>query len=221
MCGRYVLDVRQEDIEEYYHARFAEETYNPHYNLAPSPDLPVVLDENPELIQCINWGLHPNWFKYSKGLINLKAETMRDKPFMRRYLKKRCLIPATGFYEWRTEDIKNKTKTPYYIFLEDRKLFSFAGVWAQEKDNQGNITNNFAIITTTSNGLISTIHTRMPVILPKEQEDMWLDQDLNEELALQLLRSYPDAGMGKYPISPTVNSPKNDSPTVLKPIGVF
>ncbi len=217
MCGRFSLYVSPKILEEHYDAQIQDESnYKPRYNAAPSQELPVILDEDPHAIQFVAWGLHPTWFKFAKGLINLKAETMAEKPFMRKFLSKRCLIPATGFYEWKAGEAK--TKTPFHIFLKDRKIFSFAGVWEQEKDKEGNLVNHFSIITTEPNELMSTIHNRMPVILTQEQEKIWLQDDLDSEHALQLLTPYPTEEMDAYEISSKVNNPRNDTEQVLEKI---
>jgi putative SOS response-associated peptidase YedK len=217
MCGRFSLYVSPKILEEHYDAEFQGlENYKPSYNAAPSQDLPVILDEDPRSIQFVDWGLHPSWFKQAKGLINLRSDTMVKKPFMRKYLSKRCLVPATGFYEWKAGE--GKTKTPFHIFLKDRKIFSFAGVWEQEKDKEGNLVNHFSIITTEPNELMSKIHNRMPVILTQEQEKIWLQDDLDNEHALQLLNPYPTEEMDAYAISTKVNSPKNNNAEIINPL---
>ncbi len=215
MCGRFSLDVPQEEIEAYFDARFADDGYKPRYNAAPTQALPAVVDEDPSEIRYLDWGLHPSWFKPDRGLINLKAETMAQKPFMRRFLSRRCLIPATGFFEWKKGQDKNKI--PYRIFIKDRPLFSFAGVWEPEKDASGNLINRFAIITTAPNELASSIHNRMPAILSEENEKKWLLKDLPAEYALHLLGPYPAGEMDAYEISAAVNNPKNDSAKILLP----
>lgn len=215
MCGRFSIDASRREIEEYYSAVFSDSDFAPRYNAAPEQELPVVLDKDQEQVQFAYWGLHPSWFKFQKGIINLKTETLRDKPFMRRYLKKRCLVPATGFFEWKK--MSTTKKTPYRIFLKDRPLFSFAGVWEQKKNSSGDPQINFSLVTTKPNELTKNIHNRMPVILSKEEESGWLLSDAPDEYLLHFLNPYPEEQMDMYPVSTIVNNPANDVARVLYP----
>ncbi|MBL6950362.1 MAG: SOS response-associated peptidase [Bacteroidales bacterium] len=147
-------------------------------------------------------------------LINAKAETIDERPAYRNAFKKRrCLVPADGFYEWK----KNGNKIPYWIILKNGDPFAMAGIWEKWVSSDGEIIHSFSIITTEPNELMAPIHDRMPVILLPETEKMWLD-DTNEEVLKGLLKPYPADLMRAFPISTLVNSPKNDSQSIIKPI---
>ncbi len=216
MCGRFQLSVKGKQISERYNTEVFDEMYTPSYNCAPSQYLPVVTNDNPSQISYLKWGLIPFWAKDPKvGFknINTRAETISEKPsFRNAFARRRCLIPANGFYEWK----KDKKKIPFRIALADDSIMSFAGIWEQWKDSEGKAINTFSIITTEANKLISSIHHRMPVILHQKDEEQWLKD--NDKDALQnLLAPLPSEEMKMYEISPLVNSPKNNSPEILLP----
>jgi putative SOS response-associated peptidase YedK len=168
----------------------------------------------------MKWGLVPFWSKEPKvkfSTINARAETIATSPVFREAFKKhRCLVPARGFYEWQKQE--DGTKQPYFIHLKSREQFSFAGIWDVWKDAEGKEFKSYAIITTTPNKMMSEIHTRMPVILAKDDEDVWTEADTPIEVLEKLLTSYPNDEMTSYRISTLVNSPANDSPEVLKKV---
>jgi putative SOS response-associated peptidase YedK len=186
MCGRFTETEIEALLELRYGAR-AEFQIKPSYNISPSAMVPVLLNEEPSQFQELQWGLLPMWHKAkSRGIINVRAESFVEKHTFRKSLReKRCLIPATGFYEWKAEGGK---KQPYYIQVSDEPLFSFAGIWSEDKDKVGETVRTFAIITTEANEFMRTIHDRMPVILPREREMSWLEDGLSESEAIQYLR---------------------------------
>jgi len=159
-----------------------------------------------------NWGYPIAWMKDKpQGLINMRIETLRDKPSFKHYLEKgRCLVIADGFYEWKkTAD----GKAPFRITLKDGEPFAFAGLYKEAEDGL-----RFAIITTAPNALMKNIHARMPVILERKEEKGWLDEKTNFKTALDLaLSPYPASKMMAYEISKLINKPENDSPAVIKP----
>jgi putative SOS response-associated peptidase YedK len=172
MCGRFTETEIEALLELRYGAR-AEFQIKPSYNISPSAMVPVLLNEEPSQFQELQWGLLP-------------MESFVEKHTFRKSLReKRCLIPATGFYEWKAEGGK---KQPYYIQVSDEPLFSFAGIWSEDKDKVGETVRTFAIITTEANEFMRTIHDRMPVILPREREMSWLEDGLSESEAIQYLR---------------------------------
>jgi putative SOS response-associated peptidase YedK len=167
------------------------------------------------------WGLIPHWAKDDKfkfQTINARVEGMESKPVYRKpFRMQRCLVPATGFYEW------DKTQTPsqpYYFTLKSGEMFAFAGlydVWTDPKTNKE--IQSYTIITTAANGVVGKIHHRMPVILLREDEDEWLNPDIIEpERLLPLLKPYPDTEMIAYPVSTAVNRPNMDSAELIKPL---
>ena len=165
----------------------------------------------------MRWGLIPFWAKDPKigaRMINARAETVAEKPAFRNALKKRrCLVLADGYYEWQ----KTPTgKRPFRIVMRSGEPFAIAGLWETWKDPQGNVVPSCSIITTAANDFLSPIHNRMPVILPRETEEMWLNSDLEEASALtDILISYPGDGMDAYEVSTMVNYARNDGPEVI------
>jgi putative SOS response-associated peptidase YedK len=150
-------------------------------------------------------------------MINARAETVAEKPSFRRALqKRRCLVLADGFYEWKAE---GKKKIPMYIALTDHAPFGFAGLWETWKSPEGETIHSCTIITTTPNTLMESIHNRMPVILPRDAEAAWLDRSLEDPARLlPLLVPYSAENLDAYAVSPAVNSPRNDSPRCIEPI---
>jgi putative SOS response-associated peptidase YedK len=215
MCGRYSLyDVAPEIIEAHYNARFEERMAFPEYNVAPAAIMPVVTNEDASLIQMLDWGIKPVWYKKKTGLINIRAETLKEKKTFQKLLEfRRCLVPATGFYEWKKVGDK---KLPYHIKLKDKILFSFAGLWSEDKGENGRVTKNFTIITTEPNEMTVEVHNRMPVILHSSDEEKWIGEDANG--LIDLLAPYPAEEMEMYEISPKINNPANNSPELIKRI---
>lgn len=211
MCGRFTLTVDKEEIEKQLLVNITD--YTPRYNIAPSqPVLSVISDGMERKAGYLRWGLVPSWAKDRKigyKMINARAETIHDKPaFKRLFERRRCLIVADGFYEWkRTEN----GKKPYRITVNDG-IFTFAALWDRWKDEKGGdelVT--CTIITTTPNELMNDIHDRMPVIVHKEDRDIWLDKTTHVTALKKLLHSYPAEEMDAYEVSTIVNSPKNES----------
>jgi putative SOS response-associated peptidase YedK len=148
--------------------------------------------------------------------INVQTETLTEKPFFREALaQRRCLVLADSFYEWKRE---GKHSTPYRILLNTEEPFAFAGIWDRIPGSQGESLPHFAIITTASNTLVSTIHDRMSVILRKEDEPRWLDPAASATAIAPLLQSYPATELKLYAVSPRVNSPKMDNPDLILPV---
>lgn len=164
-------------------------------------------------METLRWGLIPSWADdpgIGARMINARSETVAEKPSFRRAFKdRRCLIPADGFYEWQRT---NGGKQPYYFQTEDRRPFAFAGLW-ESWSREGEEIHSCAILTTNANDLVGEIHPRMPVILPPEDYDLWLDPDAREsDLLLPLLRPYPAGDMQAHPVSRKVNKPSNNDP---------
>jgi putative SOS response-associated peptidase YedK len=161
----------------------------------------------------MRWGLIPSWAKEATpGLINARAETVKEKPSFRSSFKsKRCLIPSDGFIEWKKE---NKEKIPYYIFLKNRRLFAFAGIWSEWKTKDLRLV-TYSIITTRCNSLLKNLHDRMPVILAPELYDTWLTPHPDLESLSSLLVPYDSENMEVHRISKEINSPKNDREELL------
>ncbi|MCU1309796.1 MAG: hypothetical protein JWO20_921 [Candidatus Angelobacter sp.] len=201
--------------------------YSPRYNISPSQQVRVLkLAEDFSAASSATvamqmhiqrWGLVPHWAKDVKigyKMINARSETILEKPsFRTAFKKRRCLIPADGFYEWK-RDGNSKAKQPFHFGMKDDSLFAFAGIWEQWKSSDGEaaVMETCAILTTTPNELVADVHDRMPVILPTSQFGLWLTAEAERAAELQdlLLVPYPAEEMKRYPVSSAVNSPKND-----------
>jgi putative SOS response-associated peptidase YedK len=213
MCGRFVRISSIPEIAKRFNVKkpFLPEI-SPSYNIAPNQEVIIINNtEGRQLLPC-RWGFLPSWAKdISAGIINARAETVAEKPAFRYALKKhRCLVVADGFYEWES---KRDGKYPVYIKLKSDDTFGFAGMTNFWESPDGSIIFACTIITTESNDLIKPIHHRMPVIMPRENEDQWLDPSLEDKNALlSLLKPYLPEDMELYPVSPKMNSPVYDSP---------
>jgi putative SOS response-associated peptidase YedK len=215
MCGRFVTR-DQAAIERYFNVSSHQYTLFDRYNVAPSTEVPVIRDlEGRRVLSGMRWGLIPSWAKDVKigyKMINARAETVATKPaFRAAYKARRCLIPASGFYEWR-RDVE--PKQPYYIHRQDGEPIGFAGLWEIWKDADRTM-ESCAIITTTANALMAELHDRMPVILDPQDYDWWMT-GRTEEVG-QLLAPCPAEWLEAYPISRRVNSPRNEGPELLSP----
>ncbi len=220
MCGRFVRIAPITSVVEIFHIESPSFDLSASYNVSPSQEIIIVNNLGKrELIRC-RWGFLPPWIKdLSEGspMINARAETIDEKPsFKEAFKKQRCLVIADGFYEWKRERQK---KTPFYIRLKSGKPFGFAGIYNYWSSFDGDKICGCAIITTESNDLVSSIHNRMPVIVPPEDVDIWLDPACQDYKALkEILRPYPSEEMEMYKVSNTVNSPKFDSESNILPM---
>lgn len=215
MCGRFAFSPFRKLIEEHFDVEVNSDLYSPRYNCAPSQNLAVITNSEPFKLNYFKWGLIPYWAKDSKtgfSLINVKAETVNEKPaFKSAFRNKRCLVPATAFFEWKHE---GKNKTPFCIFLKKRPLFSMAGVWDSWVSKNNIIINSFSIITTSANDFMLNIHNRMPVILSKENEKKWLNNNDPESLST-LLAPINSEVLDAYQISKRINNPVNDDEEIM------
>lgn len=217
MCGRYALVVEDGTWQRRFSLDDLLDMPDARYNVAPTQTLPVVVRHSPNHIAMMRWGLIPSWAKdlsVGNRMINARAETVAEKPAFRRPLRsQRCLVPATGFFEWKRG---GTGKQPYFIHLKDESLFAFAGLYDHWHDPNGREVMSYTILTTEPNDLMRDIHNRMPVILDRDDEDLWLDRDISEpERLLPLLHPYPAGEMEAYPVSSSVNSPLHDAPDIL------
>jgi len=220
MCGRYSFAPDLKIVNEHYDITTGDGKPETNYNCAPTQLLPVVTNEAPATLSIFRWGLIPFWAKdasIGNKLINARAETITEKAsFKHAFVRRRCLVPADAFYEWKKMD-SGKLKIPYRIFLRDESVFSMAGLWDQWKSPDGLVIRSFAILTTTPNELMAEIHDRMPVILAKEDEKLWL-KSADQAHLLELLKPFPAAKMDAYRISELINSPKNSTKMVAMPV---
>jgi putative SOS response-associated peptidase YedK len=220
MCGRYGF-TPGEDFYDRYKVTNRLDYLPVRFNVAPSQNMPVVISQSPNKVAMMKWGLIPYWAKdpgIGFKMINARQETLKDKPSFSRPLRhKRCLVPASFFYEWKKID--NKTKIPYCIKLKTGDMFSFAGLYDIWQDPEGKEVQSYTIITVEPNQLLASIHNRMPAILTTEEETIWLDKNVKDiGLLLNLLKPFSEDRMETYPISQLVNNPENDNAEVIKPI---
>lgn len=224
MCGRYTI--RRLDILRALFAAtpplpgFEEFTERPHFNLAPSQTLPVVRinSAGDRVMEGMRWGFIPFWTTGKPKLapINAKAETIATgRMFRQAFERRRCLVPADGFYEWKGT---KPPKQPYFIHMRDDSPFAFAGLWDRWKpEPDAEPVDTFTILTTTPNKLMEPIHNRMPVILAAKDYERWLDNETKGADVADLLKPFPEKPMEAYPISTKVNNTKNDGPELIEP----
>jgi len=214
MCGRFTLFDSVSILSKEFGVPISFDLA-PRYNIAPSqPTLAVrVFPENGKReFAWLRWGLIPHWVQDSSignRMINARAETVDEKPAFRdAFRQRRCLIPASGFYEWKKGE---RRKQPYYIRGKDGHLFAFAGLWDRWVASDGQPVESCTLITTDANDLVVQLHDRMPVILPSTVYDLWLDPgNSDRDRLLPLLHPHPDEEMEAYPVGFFVNDPKTD-----------
>jgi putative SOS response-associated peptidase YedK len=228
MCGRFALMTPTEQLAMQFNvpetAVGSLPPSVPRYNIAPTqPVAAVRLAENGQReLTFFHWGLIPSWAKDVKigsRMINARSETVAEKPsFRTAFKRRRCLIPADGFYEWQKQA---NGKQPMFIRPADgeERPFALAGLWEIWHDPDGGALQSCTILTTTPNELMADIHNRMPVIVEPEDYDLWLNPEPDPEQGLHLLRPYPAEKMTAYPVSTIVNNPRNETPECIQPIG--
>lgn len=216
MCGRFRLGKGRQALKKYFGAA-NEVDWDPRYNIAPTQDVVTVRQDasNPiRLLSLMRWGLIPSWAKDASGaarMINARCESAAHRPAFADALRsRRCLIPADGFYEWQK---LGKTRQPYCFALENDDIFAFAGIWDNWRSPEDGMLETCSILTTSANDLVRDVHDRMPVILPRDSYDLWLDPGFNNMRAISdLLQPLPAAALKKYPVSTRLNSVDNDDP---------
>ncbi len=222
MCGRYILG-RVEDLSERFQLRDLNLALTPTWNAAPSQSLPVILsgDDGNWHGQLMRWGLLPRWKPRDGGRapepINARAETLAERPMFRPLIaRRRCIVPATGFYEWQQTD---HGKQPIVLRPTDQELYGFAGLWDETTGPDGEPVRSFTIVTGEPNELVAPIHNRMAVILDPDVESAWLDLDVTDwpDVA-QLLKPYLAERMECFPVSKAVNNTRNDDPSLIQRI---
>nr|BAL56259.1 hypothetical conserved protein [uncultured Acetothermia bacterium]BAL57530.1 hypothetical conserved protein [uncultured Acetothermia bacterium]BAL59000.1 hypothetical conserved protein [Candidatus Acetothermum autotrophicum] len=222
MCGRFSLTLNAEQIESRLGVSVPQ-SYRPRYNIAPTQEILALISEGQgRILQHLRWGLIPHWAKDPKiaqKLINARAETLWEKPSFRDAVRRRrCLIIADGFYEWR--QTPQGKKIPVYVRLKSKEPFGFAGLWETWQSPDGQTLKTCTIITTEPNELIKPIHNRMPVIVPRDLEELWLDPSPKARAELErVLRPYRAEELELFDVSSAVNSPTNDGPECVQPKG--
>jgi putative SOS response-associated peptidase YedK len=217
VCGRYYFFTPADIVAERF-SLAGRPPLRPRYNIAPQQEAPVVVDGAARRLAMMKWGLVPSWSKDPAAagrMINARSETAPEKPSFRTpFRRQRALVPADGFYEWKRV---GSGKRPFALRLASREPFAMAGLWDRWRTPEGEELLSFTILTTTANGLVSAVHDRMPVILPRDAEEAWLDPKCALEALKALLVPYAGA-MEAVPLSTAVNNPRNEGPEILSPV---
>ena len=192
MCGRYSLSKSKDELEERFQAEMLVD-FKPRFNIAPTQLVPVITSDSPKGFSFFYWGVTPDFGHnkpVSQKLINVRAESIHEKIFFKSsFQKRRCLIPADGFFEWKK--LGKKTKIPYRFTLREEEPFAFAGIWEEYETVSGESQHTFSILTTTPNELVEEVNDRMPLILTREAEKKWLDRYTSEADLIDILNPYP------------------------------
>ena len=221
MCGRFALRSSIKELAEALEAtsvKIREEKAR--YNIAPTQEIVAAREEGEEReLLTLKWGLVPSWTKdptIGARMINARSETVTEKPaFKEAFRRRRCLIPADGFYEWKRTD---RGKQPFFFKMKDEQPFAFAGLW-EHWEGDGETIESCTILTTRANEVLAPVHDRMPVIVAPEDYKLWLDQQVTKSDRLTpLLRPYPAELMASYQVAPRVNNPRYDSEDLLAPL---
>jgi len=216
MCGRFSLG-----LVYGFSTRFGvpdEPDLRPRYNIAPFQQVPVIVGGEVKSIKWMRWGLVPHWAKgeeFGLKLINVRSESAMEKPMFKPLLnRQRCLVPATGFYEWQKQGTR---KRPYHIRIKDQEYFAMAGIYdTWSKDGKDLVT--FSILTTAANEMISPIHDRMPVILRQDREGEWVSKEvLSADTLSEMFQPVPASSIDAYPVSDMVNDSRSDHPDMILP----
>jgi putative SOS response-associated peptidase YedK len=219
MCGRYASTIPPEAMRALF--RYLEQpNFPPRHNIAPTQPIAIVrMTEGKRQFALVRWGLIPSWVKDPRAfslLINARGESVNEKPAFRNAMKyRRCLVPADGFYEWKRE---GETKRPYFVRRKDGAPIAFAGLWENWMGPNGEEVETAAIVTTTASRSISHIHDRMPVIVPPDAFNFWLDPKVDAQTAAAAISSVPDGEIEAYPVSSAVNRTANDAPMLMEPL---
>jgi len=219
VCGRFTIGEIKELVPRFSISNQIPDMPRPRFNIAPTQDVPIVISRSPHQLVMMRWGLIPFWAKDPKigsRMINARSETVAERPAFRASLKEhRCLVPTTGFYEWKPT---GKGKVPFFIRRTDEKLFAMAGLYDHWKDPAGEEVLSFTILTTAANDLMAPIHDRMPVVLSREDEEKWVRSSPLEDGELErMARPYPSSQMEAYPVSRAVNDLTKDSEELIRP----
>lgn len=221
MCGRFTITLEAADLQQDLGIADMPADWQPRFNVAPTQSVAAVLDANTRRAEWLRWGLIPSWAKdptIASSLINARSETVAEKPsFRQAFNRRRCLILADGFYEWKRAANQKGPSQPYYFQRIDKKAFVFAGLWETWKPPEGEPIRTCTIITCAANEIVSPVHERMPVMLSGESMWNWLEPSSPDSLK-GILLPYPPDWMEGFPISRLVNNANRESPDMVKPL---
>ena len=226
MCGRYALSAAISDIAEEFSTNSAPELSLPaDWNIKPTNDVYIIKNQ---AIEIASWGMIAHWSKSDdeaaksqSSAINARSESVHEKPtFKSAFRSNRCLLPATGYYEWASELGKYKTKQPIYISRDDNKLLAFTGIFQSWTSPSGRVIQSVSIITRQAVGQLALVHSRMPVFLPRDRWADWMNPKINDVEKIRSLMDIPnpDANLGFHPVSSAVNSITGSGPQLIAPI---
>lgn len=226
MCGRFALSAMLTDIaEEFSTSAMPDRTLPFDWNIKPTQDIYIIKND---AIKIASWGLIAPWSKNSTDAlrsqsqaINARSESVHEKPtFRSAFRQRRCLVPASGYYEWATELGRYKTKQPVFISRDDNKLLAFAGIFDRWISADGEIRESVAIITRDAIGDLAKVHNRMPLFLPRDRWGAWMDPELTEVERVRALMDIPkpDEHLRYWPVSSLVNSIRNNGAELIAPI---
>jgi putative SOS response-associated peptidase YedK len=226
MCGRYALSAAISDIAQEFSTNSAPELSLPaDWNIKPTNDVYIIKNQ---AIEIASWGMIAHWSKSDdeaaksqSSAINARSESVHEKPtFKSAFRSNRCLLPATGYYEWASELGKYKTKQPIYISRDDKKLLAFTGIFQSWTSPSGRVIQSVSIITRQAVGQLALVHSRMPVFLPRDRWADWMNPKINDVAKIRSLMDIPnpDANLGFHPVSSAVNSITGRGPELIAPI---
>ena len=226
MCGRYALSAAISDIAEEFSTNSAPELSLPvDWNIKPTNDVYIIKNQ---AIEIASWGMIAHWSKSDdeaaksqSSAINARSESVHEKPtFKSAFRSNRCLLPATGYYEWASELGKYKTKQPIYISRDDNKLLAFTGIFQSWTSPSGRVIQSVSIITRQAVGQLALVHSRMPVFLPRDRWADWMNPKINDVEKIRSLMDIPnpEANLGFHPVSSAVNSITGSGPELIEPI---
>lgn len=221
MCGRFTLTIPPELLAEIFGVTVPRE-FPARYNIAPGQKVPIIRNAATDgrYLSFVRWGLVPHWAKdvsIGSRMINARSETAHEKPAFRLAIRaRRCIIPASGFFEWATETSR---KHPHYISMRDGSQLALAGIWDYWKTQEGGVLETCSILTTAANSLIAALHERMPVILHPTEFNLWLDRSMNKPEKLQrLYQPYPSELLQEWEVSELINKPSIETPEAIVPL---
>ncbi len=219
MCGRYALFAPAAAIRRAF-GLTATPVLGARYNIAPAQEIAAVRagEDGSVRLDMLRWGLVPSWAEdlaIGRRLINARVETLASRPaFRSAFRRRRCLIPASGFYEWKANP--DEPKTPYFISARTEPVIAFAGLWEHHQDSEG-LLHSCTVITTQALGVMRSLHDRMPLIMPPERRTAWLDPALQEPAAITALLAPDGPELQAWAVDPVVNSPRNEGPDLIRP----
>jgi putative SOS response-associated peptidase YedK len=220
MCGRFTQERSSSELAEIFEAEDLAELEGDRFNVAPTDEANVIVQRSERrAVTRYRWGLIPHWAddpRIGSKMFNARAETLARSPAFRdAFARKRCLVPVDSFYEWRRE---GNLRVPFRVVRDDGRPLTLAGLWAGWRDDDtGEIRRTFTIVTSGPNSLMRPIHNRMPVVVPPEAWERWLDPSLSNPAQLQgLLQPFEDDHLEAYEVSRLVNNVRNDGPDLIE-----